>query len=134
MKRQAGESLLAFRVSRLHHGAKAQPALAIRFQRYDHKGEQTMLILAVTIPIKPESHDEAIEIAVRMTAETRKEEGCLAYTFHFPVDDPKTLFVYEEWTSEEALNAHIQSAHMKEFQGRIATVIAGDVAVKRYEV
>jgi quinol monooxygenase YgiN len=93
-----------------------------------------MLVLAVTIPIKPESHDEAIEIAVRMTAETRKEEGCIAYTFHFPVDDPNTLFVYEEWASEEALNGHIQSAHMKVFSERMSAVNGGDVQVKKYVV
>jgi quinol monooxygenase YgiN len=93
-----------------------------------------MLILAVTAPIKPESHDEAIDIAVRMTAETRKEEGCLSYTFHFPVDDPNTLFVYEEWASEAALNGHLQSTHMKEFQQRMPAVLAGEVQVKRYVV
>jgi quinol monooxygenase YgiN len=93
-----------------------------------------MLILAVTLPINPDRRAEAVEIALRMTAETHKEEGCLAYTFHSPLDDPNTFFVYEEWASQEALDIHIQSDHMKVFQSGISGVLAGAAEVKRYEV
>ena len=93
-----------------------------------------MLILVVSIPIKPDRRDEAVEIALQMTAETHKEKGCLAYTFHSPLDDPNTFFVYEEWESSEALDGHNKSDHMKVFQGRIGDVIFGSVSVKRYEV
>lgn len=93
-----------------------------------------MIILAVTLPIKSDRHEEAVEIALQMDVETHKEEGCIAYTFLSPLDDPNTFFVYEEWASQEALDGHNQSDHMKVFQGRIADVISGDVSVKRYEV
>lgn len=93
-----------------------------------------MLILAVTAPIRPDRRDEAVQIAIRMVEETRKEEGCLAYTFHSPVDDPNTFFVYEEWASAEALQGHMSSEHMKEFQKQMPGVLAGEVTVKQYSV
>lgn len=93
-----------------------------------------MLILAVTAKIQPNKRDEAVQIALRMVAETHKEEGCLAYAFHSPLDDPNTFFVYEEWASEEALNAHLASEHMKVFQAQMPGVLAGEVEVKKYVV
>jgi quinol monooxygenase YgiN len=93
-----------------------------------------VLILAVTLPIKPERREEAVQIALDMTAETLQEPGVVAYTFHSPLDDPNTFFVYEEWASPEALEFHNTSPHMKVFQGRIGEVLNGSVTVKRYDV
>ena len=93
-----------------------------------------MIILAVTLPINPEQREEAVQIVLEMQAETRKEPGFLAYTFLAPLDDPNTFFVYEEWPSQEALDFHNNSDHMKVFGGKIGAVLSGAVAVKRYEV
>ena len=93
-----------------------------------------MIILAVTIPIKPELRAEAIEIALEMSSETLKEPGVIAYTFHSPLDNPNTFFVYEEWASQDALDFHNSSPHMKVFQGKISEVLAGDVSLSKYEV
>ena len=93
-----------------------------------------MVILAVKLPIKPERREEAVQMGLQMTIETHKEPGVIAYTFHSPLDDPNTFFVYEEWKSPEALEFHNKSEHMKVFQGRIAEVLNGAVEVKRYDV
>jgi quinol monooxygenase YgiN len=93
-----------------------------------------MIILGVTLPIKPDRRDEAVQIALRMTAETLKEDGCLAYTFHSPLDDPNIFFVYEEWETQDSLDGHNTSEHMKVFQAAIGDVLGGDVTVKKYEV
>lgn len=93
-----------------------------------------MIILAVTLPIKPDSHAEAVQIALQMEKETHKEPGVLAYTFLAPLDTPNIFFVYEEWASPEALDYHNKSDHMKVFQGRISEVLDGAVEVKRYDI
>jgi quinol monooxygenase YgiN len=93
-----------------------------------------VIILAVTLPIKPECREEAKAIALQMTAETHKEPGVLRYTFHYPVDDSDTLFVYEEWKDQAALDFHNNSDHMKVFQAAIAGVLNGDVSLQKYEV
>ena len=93
-----------------------------------------MIILAVTLPIKPDRREEAVQIALQMQSETHREPGVLAYTFHAPLDAPNTFFVYEEWPSQEALDYHNKSDHMKVFQGRISEVLDGSVEVKRYDI
>ena len=41
-----------------------------------------MIVIAGTIPIKPEAWEEAKKLAGRLEEATRKEPGCLLYTFH----------------------------------------------------
>ena len=45
-------------------------------------------------------------------AATRGEAGCAAYAYSVDVADPNLLHVAEEWSSEEAIDAHMQSPHM----------------------
>lgn len=93
-----------------------------------------MIILAVTLPIKPERREDAVQIVLEMQAETHKETGVLAYRFLAPLDDPNTFFVYEEWTGQAALDFHNTSDHMKVFQSKIGEVLSGSVDVKRHDV
>ena len=43
---------------------------------------------------------------------TRAEPGCAAYSYSVDVLDPNLLRIAEEWSSEEAIDAHMQSPHM----------------------
>lgn len=52
-----------------------------------------MLVIAGTIPIKAEHREEARKHAGYLEAETRKEPGCLMYTFYADRDDPNTFFI-----------------------------------------
>jgi len=93
-----------------------------------------MIILAVTLPIKPDRREDAVQIVLEMEAETRKEPGYSVYAFHVPLSDPNTFFVYEEWADQAALDYHNNSDHMKVFGGRIGEVLSGSVEVKRHDV
>lgn len=50
-----------------------------------------------------------------LAAQVRAEAGCIAYDLHRVVDDPDRFVVLERWASPEALRAHGQSEHMREF-------------------
>ena len=41
---------------------------------------------------------------------SRAEDGCKAYHLHVDKKDPSTFYTYEEWTSEEKLNVHLEGA------------------------
>jgi quinol monooxygenase YgiN len=43
---------------------------------------------------------------------TRAEPGCAAYSYSVDALDPNLLHVAEEWSSEDAIDAHMQSPHM----------------------
>ena len=43
----------------------------------------------------------------------RSENGCLTYDYYLPVEDPKSLALYEEWESAEHQKIHMTQPHMK---------------------
>ncbi len=93
-----------------------------------------MIVIAGSIPIKPEHRDEARQLALDMAKATQAEAGCLAYQFYADLSDPNTFFIFEEWESEEALNRHFQTEHMKNFQQQAPKILAGKVNAKKYTI
>ncbi|NOT58068.1 MAG: antibiotic biosynthesis monooxygenase [Deltaproteobacteria bacterium] len=93
-----------------------------------------MLVIAGTIPIKPEKRQEAQQLARVLETETRKEPGCLMYTFYADQTDPNLFFIFEEWDSEEALQKHFQTEHMKKFMQQAPSLLAGKLSAKKYTV
>jgi quinol monooxygenase YgiN len=93
-----------------------------------------MIVIAGTIPIKPEHREEARQLVLQMAKATQAEAGCLIYQFYADLVDPNTFFIFEEWESDEALNRHFQTEHMKNFQQQAPKLLAGAFNVKRYTV
>lgn len=93
-----------------------------------------MIVIAGTIPVKPECREEAYKLASMLEEASRKEAGCLTYTFHANRNDPNTFFIFEEWESDEALAKHFQTEHMKQFMQQAPRLLAGAVNAKKYVV
>jgi quinol monooxygenase YgiN len=93
-----------------------------------------MLVIAGTIPVKPEQREQARQLVLWMAEETGKEAGCLTYRFYSDLADPNTFFIFEEWESEEALQRHFQSEHMKKFQQQAPNLLAGRANAKKYAI
>ena len=93
-----------------------------------------MIVIAGTIPIKPEHREEAKQLALWMADATRKEAGCLTYSFYADLAEPNTFFIFEEWESEEALQRHFQTDHMKQFQQQAPKLLGGKVNAKKYTI
>jgi quinol monooxygenase YgiN len=54
-----------------------------------------------------------------LVAPTRKEAGCLNYDVHQSPEEPAKFLFHENWTSKAALDAHLQSAHVKALFPRV---------------
>lgn len=68
-----------------------------------------MLTIMAQLKVKEEMLDEYLEIASMLTAETvGKRKGCISYSFNQSIDQPTDFVLYEQWESEEDLNAHIE--------------------------
>jgi len=93
-----------------------------------------MLVIAGEIEIDPGNRDKAIAAALRMMEETRREAGCISYTFTGDFADPGRFRVFEEWESQAALDAHFASPHMAAFQAAVGGLGVKRVAIQRYEV
>jgi quinol monooxygenase YgiN len=67
-----------------------------------------MVTILFHMTVKAGREDDFRELATRLTASTRAEDaGCLAYTYHRQVDNPREFVLYEQWEDEAALTAHI---------------------------
>jgi quinol monooxygenase YgiN len=93
-----------------------------------------MIVIAGMIRIDPAKRDAGIAAALDMMEETRKEDGCISYTFSADLADPGSFRIFEEWQSAEALAAHMASPHMARFQSLIPNLGVRDVKIQRYEV
>jgi quinol monooxygenase YgiN len=72
-------------------------------------------VVAAIWKAKPGEEDRIVRIIETMTPLSRAEENCLAYQPHRSVDDPKTFFLYEQYTSEAGFHEHVDSAHFQKY-------------------
>lgn len=59
---------------------------------------------------KPEHAAEVQTMLSDLVEPSRAEDGCKGYHLLVNAKDPASFYTYEEWTSEEKLNAHLAGA------------------------
>jgi len=84
------------------------------------------------ITAKPESIDATRELLMTLILPTRLEEGCITYQLFQNEADPTDFTFIEEWTSDEDLNAHLQSEHLKYVSKQGAELFAAPPDIRRY--
>jgi len=93
-----------------------------------------MLVVAGVVEIDPAKRDQAMAAAIAMMQETRREEGCRSYVFSADLEDAGRFHIFEEWESQEALDAHFASPHMAAFQGTVAKLGVRRMSVQKYAI
>ena len=64
----------------------------------------------------PESEQEKAKEYLRiLTAESRKEPGCVTYVPHFVQEGPATVLIYEQYRDEAALEYHRNTPHFRDY-------------------
>jgi len=48
-----------------------------------------------------------------VVADIRAEDGNLRYAYFFPMDDPETVLLIDQWSSQEAIDIHHASPMMR---------------------
>jgi quinol monooxygenase YgiN len=88
-----------------------------------------MLTVIAQYRTQPGRGDEVAEVLVRHAATTRTEPGCLRFDACRSLDDPDRFVLYEQYTDDEAFEAHHTSEH---FRANIDGVIAGLLAERTF--
>ncbi|MBF4162769.1 putative quinol monooxygenase [Nocardioides acrostichi] len=88
----------------------------------------TLKVIA-TIPVKAEEVERLRGVFTTLVAATREEEGCLAYDLFESAAAPGTFVTIEEWTGQEALDAHMQSPHIATAFAEAGDAFAGEVGI-----
>ncbi len=93
-----------------------------------------MIVIAGRMKIEPGKLPYALGIIKAVVEQTATESGNVAYRYYADLDDPSTLFIFEEWQSEAALENHFQMPYMIDFLEKIPTLGIVDASVHRYGV
>ena len=63
---------------------------------------------------------------------TRAENGCVTYELMQNNADPTDFTFVEEWESDDALDAHLASAHIEQLRSIADELLAAEPDVRRY--
>jgi quinol monooxygenase YgiN len=67
------------------------------------------------VKAKPGMEEAVKQELLALVDPTRTEEGCINYDLHQSFEHKGHFRFYENWTSKELLDRHLQSAHVKRF-------------------
>lgn len=73
------------------------------------------LTIVANIKAKPDSVDLVKVELEKLIPITRAEEGCLQYDLHQDNEDPTHFIFYENWTSRELWQVHMNNQHLKDY-------------------
>lgn len=74
-----------------------------------------MIAVIAKLAVKPEKKEEALESIQNLMKYVADEEGTVSYSVNMNEQDPDTLVFIEHYRDMEALAAHSESPHFKEF-------------------
>ena len=89
----------------------------------------TPLTVIAAFQALPGKEEELRIVLNGLIAPTRQEKGCLNYDLHRSTDDSSKFLFHENWTDKAALDAHLQSPHIKALLPRAAELCASPAEV-----
>lgn len=81
-----------------------------------------MIIVSGKAKLSPGGLEAVRQEMQALIAATRKEAGCLEYSFGADMMEPDTILVVEYWESWEALGAHVAEPHMARWFAKLGEV------------
>ena len=76
------------------------------------------VVVLFTAKAKPGREREVRKLFVNLVTASRHDPGNIAY-------DPATIVLYEQWISDELLQAHLATKPLKDLQAQIGDLIEG---------
>lgn len=82
---------------------------------------------------KPGAESQLEEALKRLIEPTRAESGCIDYTMHRSLEEPGTFYFYDNWHSQEDLDAHFEMPYMKQAIELAPELLAEPLQIIRLE-
>ena len=93
-----------------------------------------MIVIHATALIDPAKAGAADAAMREMMVESRKEKGCLAYTFARDLSEAGRYWILEEWESDEILKSHFATPHMAKFQAAMGGFGVREMKAEKFVV
>ena len=108
------DTLLRKNPSRLLAGPPVSATAGSTVPSMSDTTDNDILSLVAWVRVEPGGEDAVREALVGFVAPTLEEEGCIDYQLHAVNDDPGLFYFVEYWRSEEDLERHIASPHIRD--------------------
>lgn len=82
------------------------------------------LTVTALFQARPDKEAELRAALINLIGPTLQEKGCLNYDLHEPEEEGGKFFFYENWEDKKDLNAHLDSAHVKELLKQVDELCA----------
>jgi quinol monooxygenase YgiN len=92
--------------------------------------EKTVIVARLTV--KAGQEKAFLEIASKLVAITRTEEGNLFYTLYQSSENSTDFIFYEEYKDDAAFKIHASSAHFAAFAEAIKDMVVGDIIIGQF--
>ena len=89
------------------------------------------VVLMPVFLTKPERIAEFEQAIMLLQSASRADEGCVDYTVYVDLEDRNRFVLYEKWTSGEALRAHNEQPHVRDFVGVVDDMLVQPFLVAR---
>jgi quinol monooxygenase YgiN len=84
------------------------------------------IVLVARLKVRADAVEEAKRLALGITDDSRREEGCINYDVHQAIDDPTVFVWHETWKDKAALENHFELPYFKEFFAAASKLAAED--------
>ena len=92
---------------------------------------QTIRVVARVIAL-PDKVEALKAVLLELIEPTRQETGVITYELLQNQQDPTDFTFVEEWTSNEALNIHLDSPHLQTAAAKLEGLVAAAPDIRRY--
>jgi quinol monooxygenase YgiN len=93
---------------------------------------KTVTVVA-TFEARPGKETELRNALTALVAPTRTENGCLNYDLHVLPENPGRFLFHENWTTQAALDAHLQAPHVQALLPRVDELCSAPPAIVIWE-
>lgn len=92
------------------------------------------ILIAGTVHLPAGDREKALAETADLVAETRTQDGCEHYVWTADPTSDTRLYVFEKWSSTEALAAHLAGPYYMNMLGSLGKYGVSDVDVLKYRV
>lgn len=93
-----------------------------------------MIVVIGRVQTDASKRSDLIRIGQAVAAASREERGCISYRLYEATDAANEFVFVEEWDSDEALQRHFATPHIREFMRAIPAAIIGSPDVKFHTI
>ncbi|OWR31873.1 antibiotic biosynthesis monooxygenase [Saccharibacillus sp. O23] len=92
------------------------------------------ITVTAIVKAKPGREHELRGELIKMIGPTRTESGCLEYVLNESIEDALTFVFYERWENADAVQAHLDSEHYREYRQAVEELAESRTAYRLHPI